>query len=180
MARVVAATGPCPVRRHLVEHEVLARDEPSRPRDCSGVAASRGVGKHRRLPHRLHGTESRDRLEPLLDVEPPRPAIGSHATPIMETVRDVAGLLDFGDEHAGPEGVHGSGRNEHAVPRPRLEGVQHLVAPTAADRLREARKIDAGREAGVDPRSRLCIDDVPGLRLATIGPDQPGSTTSSG
>jgi hypothetical protein len=94
----------------------------------------------------------------------------------VQTVRHVAGLLDFGDEHAGPDRVHGSGRNEHAVSPPRLEGVQHLVAPSAAERLREDRKIDARREAGVDPRSRLGIDDVPRLRLATVGPGQPGGT----
>ena len=55
------------------------------------------------------------------DVERARLAVGVDAVPIEEAKRGVAGLLDFGDEQAGAESMHGAGFDEQAVADARLE-----------------------------------------------------------
>ena len=56
-----------------------------------------------------------DALQRRFDVEFPTLAFGIHAVPIEEPIGGVGGLLNLGDQQAGPNGVEGPGGQEIAL-----------------------------------------------------------------
>ena len=165
VAGVVAAHAPRVRGPHLVEQEEVARHEPLHG----------GIGRALRL-HGRDRAEAADRLDAGIHVQRPRLAVGAGSVPVEESVGHVARLLDLGDQQAGADRVHRAGRNEDAVARAGLEGVQHRRTCAGPDRGGEFGLSDARCQTGVDAAAGLGIDHVPRFRLASVGRHEPRGT----
>ena len=78
-----------------------------------------------------------DRFHRLVDMELTRLAVGSHAVPVEDAKRGVRHLLDFGQEHPGPDRVDRPGFDQDRVARTSLEPVEQRLDLTRFDRLSE-------------------------------------------
>jgi hypothetical protein len=90
------------------------------------------------------------------------------AIPIEEPKGAIAGLLDFGDNQSGTQGVNGTRRNEDAIPRLRAEDVQAFFGAALLDRGLQIRTPDSRFEAGIEDRISLRFNDIPSFGLSPI------------
>ena len=75
-----------------------------------------------------------DRVQRMLDVERPRPAVAIDAIPIEQPKRGIAGLLNFRNQQASPQGVNRSGFDEYAIAHFRRQYMQTPFAVACRDR----------------------------------------------
>ena len=108
-------------------------------------------------------------VERLLDVKLAGFAVAVDAVPIEESIRGVAGLLDFGDQEAGTECVHGAGFDQDAIADARFELMKADFAVAASQLALERLPVDARFQAGVDFASRFGGQHDPGFGFSEIG-----------
>ena len=85
---------------------------------------------------------------------------------VVQTVRYVGLLLHFAKRNTGPDGVHGSRRNEERVAGPGFHPVQQLHDLAADGRSAQALPGDFLAKSHGNPGSRCSAQDMPHLRLA--------------
>lgn len=110
-----------------------------------------------------------DDIEGLLKVEGARLSVGVESSPIVESEGGIAGLLDFGDDESGAEGVDGPGGDEEALVGFRFDDVHGFEESILIDETLEVRAGEIGLEAGVEFCAGFGVEDVPGFGFAEIG-----------
>ena len=83
--------------------------------------------------------------------------------------------MDFRQQHARADGVHGSGRDEDAIAGPRGEGVQTVFDASGFAGLLERLRIDARFESHVEQAVGQGVEDHPGFGFSIfVRVDVPG------
>ncbi len=93
-------------------------------------------------------------------------AVAVHAVIVIHAVSDVAGLLHFGKEHAGANGVDASGGQEEHVAGLYLAACQHCGERVGLGHVGKLFSGETSVQAADDARVGQGIDDIPHLGLA--------------
>ena len=101
-------------------------------------------------------------------------AVHAGAVVVVDAIGDVAGLLDLGEEDATTDGMNTTGREVEDI-----TGLDLMVGKDLGDStVFYAFLVLIGGygllEAGIEVGSRVCLDDVPHLRLAHLAMDALG------